>query len=76
MRKPFTQIRWWARDRRMSAVHEAGHARKLIIDSRPTLRLFVEYLDDQRRQRQRVELGSLSAVGTGDYDNSRHGGRP
>ena len=25
MRKPFTQIRWWARDRRLAAVHEAGH---------------------------------------------------
>jgi hypothetical protein len=51
-------------------------SRNLIIDSRPILRQFVEILDDQRRQRQRVGLGSVPAVGTGDYDHSRRGGRP
>ena len=51
-------------------------SRNLIIDSRPILRQFVEVLDDQRRQRQRVGLGAAPPVGTGDYDHSRHGGRP
>jgi hypothetical protein len=45
-------------------------SRNLIIDSRPILRQFVEVLDDQRRQRQRVGLGSVPA------DHFRHGGRP
>jgi hypothetical protein len=39
-------------------------------------RQLVEGLDYQRRQRQRVGLGWVLAVGTGDHDHSRRGGRP
>src|SRR5262249_23012537 len=36
----------------------------------------VEGLNDQRGQRQRVGLGWVLAVGTGDHDHSRCGRRP